>query len=119
MLINRKTTARVWRFSNEKYDEKFVKKVTECGGGSIGVSGFIGQQDGGCCATYPGRLKTENYIDLIENNLISSFELLTSSDNASYFQQDGKFHAIQKKLSKRGSRTMTSQFSNCLQMAQI
>lgn len=89
MLINRKTTARVWRFSNEKYDDQFIKKVIQGGGGSVGVWGCIGQQGTGCCATYPGRLNSERYIDLLENNLKPSLELLKPNDNDWYFQQDG------------------------------
>jgi transposase len=81
MLTNRKTNRRVWRLDNEKYDEKFVKKVSQGGGGSIGVWGCIAQQGAGCCATFPGRLNSERYLELLENNLMPSLELLKSSDN--------------------------------------
>lgn len=89
MLINRKTTATVWRFSNEKYDEKFIKKATQGGGGSVGVWGCIGQQGTGCCATYPGRLNSAGYMEVLENSLIPSLDLLKPTDNDFLFQQDG------------------------------
>lgn len=88
-LINRKTTPRVWRFKDEKYDDRFIKKVTQSGGGSVGVWGCISQKGTGCCATYPGRLNAERYLELLENNLVPSLELLKTDDNDWYFQKDG------------------------------
>lgn len=88
-LINRKTTTTVWRFSNEKYDNKFVKNVVQGGGGSIGVWGCIGQQGTGCCSTYPGRLNSAAYIEVLENSRIPSLDLLKPADSDFYFQQDG------------------------------
>lgn len=88
-LINRKTTPRVWRFRNERYQDKMVKKVVQGGGGSVGVWGCIAEKGTGCCATYSGRLKSENYIPLLENNLKPSMELLKRDDGEWLFQQDG------------------------------
>lgn len=100
MLINRKTTPRVWRFSYEKYDERFVKKVVQGGGGSIGVWGCIGQKGTGCAATYTGRLNALKYLDLLENNLRPSLDLLQSDDNDWYFQQDGATCHTAKSVTK-------------------
>lgn len=89
MLINRKSTPRVRRFRHEKYKDRFVKKVTQGGGGSIGVWGCIGQKGTGCSTTYPGRMDADRYINVLENNLIPSIQLLIQPNQEWLFQKDG------------------------------
>lgn len=87
-LINRKTTPRVRRFRHEKYDERFVQKRVQGGGGSIGVWGCLGQLGAGCCTTYKGRLKAKGYLDILENQLIPSLDVIKPANDQCIFQQD-------------------------------
>ena len=86
-LINRKTKPTIRRFSHEKYEERFVQKRVQGGGGSIGVWGCINGTGTGCCHTYTGRLNAAEYIEVLENALKPSIELLTNDENF-MFQQD-------------------------------
>ena len=88
-LINRKTTPRVRRYSHEKYDERYVKKRTQGGKGSIGVWGCIGQQGTGCSATFTGRLNSKGYLKILDDDLIPSLDLLKPPQGDFLFQQDG------------------------------
>ncbi len=88
-LINRKTNPTIRRFSHEKYLDKFVRKTIQGGGGSVGVWGCMTSDDSGCCQTYAGRLNAIGYVDILENNLKPSIELLTGGNQDFLYQQDG------------------------------
>jgi hypothetical protein len=88
-LVNRKTTPLVRRFKHEKFDEKFTKKKVQKGGGSVGMWACMSDGGTGCCSTYPGRLNAKRYIDILDNSLKPSIELLKGEDDDWLFQQDG------------------------------
>ncbi|RNA02517.1 transposable element Tcb1 transposase, partial [Brachionus plicatilis] len=48
-LVNRKTTARVRRFKNKKYESRFIKQRVQAGGGSVGICGAISSNGTGVC----------------------------------------------------------------------
>lgn len=89
MIVNRKTTPRVWRYKNEKYQTRMVKKSIQAGGGSVGIWGCISLKGTGCSATYSGYITAERYIPMLEDQLLPSIDLLAPNDNDWYFQQDG------------------------------
>lgn len=88
-VINRKTRPKVWRYRNEKYAEKMVMPRKQGGGGSLGIWGCIGELGAGCCTTFPGRMNQWRYLDVIEDHLKPSFELLQRPGKKMIFQQDG------------------------------
>ena len=87
-LTNRKTRPIVRRFKNEKYKDRFLIKKQQGGGGSVGIWGCINIEGTGCCSTYTGRLNAERYLDILENELKPSIELLKTNENDLIFQQD-------------------------------
>lgn len=88
-LINRKTTPKVRRLPDEKYDPKFVKKKVQGGGGSIGIWGCIGELGAGFCATYTGTLNASRYESILEKGLIPSKDRIAPESGKWIFQQDG------------------------------
>ena len=57
--------------------------------GSVGIWGCMSNEGTGCCATYAGRLNADRYIEILDNELVPSIELLTSPGSSEFlFQQD-------------------------------
>lgn len=59
------------------------------GGGSLGIWGCIGELGTGCCTVFPGRMNQWIYLDVLENQLMPSIEVLRKPDQSMIFQQDG------------------------------
>jgi transposase len=87
-LVNRKNRQLVRRFANEKYDSRFVSRRVQAGGGSIGIWGCINYNGFGLCYTYTNRLNQVTYLDILENTMIPSRDLLVQNSDDWYFQQD-------------------------------
>ncbi len=87
-LVNRKTTARVRRFKNEKYESRFIKQRVQAGGGSVGIWGAISSNGTGVCQVYSGRMDQYLYIDTLENAMLPSRDLLIDDHMNWIYQQD-------------------------------
>lgn len=88
-VINRKTTPTVWRFRDERFADNMVMPRKQGGGGSLGIWGCIGELGTGCCTVYPGRMNQWRYLDVLENQLKPSIEVLRRPGESIIFQQDG------------------------------
>ena len=88
-VINRKTRPTVWRFCDEKYAENMVMPRKQGGGGSVGIWGCIGELGVGHCMVYPGCMNQWRYLEVLENQLKPSIELLQRPGEKMIFQHDG------------------------------
>lgn len=61
----------------------------QCGGGSIGIWGCIGELGVGCCMIYPGRMNQWRYLELLNDHLKPSLTLLQKTGQQVIYQQDG------------------------------
>jgi transposase len=88
-IVNRKTRPFVRRFSNEKYNSRFVQKTIQAGGGSIGVWGCFAGTGIGDCKVYSGRMNSILYKETLENALLPSSSRLIPRGKDWQFVQDG------------------------------
>lgn len=88
-IVNRKTKPTVWRYREEKYSEKMIMPRKQGGGGSIGIWGCIGEFGAGCCSIFPGRMNQHRYLDLLEDHLRPSIDLMEKPGQKIIYQQDG------------------------------
>ena len=66
-----------------------VMTCKQGGGGSLGIWGCIGELGTGICTTFPGRMNQFGYIQVLEDQLRPSLELLKKEGQQLIFQQDG------------------------------
>ena len=87
-LINRKMVPFVRRFKHEKYKPKFIEAKTQGGGGSLGIWGCISGSGTGCCFIYNNRMDQFQYLEVLDNYLLPSLEILISGGDEWIYQQD-------------------------------
>lgn len=87
-LVNRKTKIKVRRFSSEKYATRFVQPRLQAGGGSVGIWGCFSASGVGLNMMYSNRMNQHAYLDVLENRLIPSRDLLVHDHNDWYYQHD-------------------------------
>jgi hypothetical protein len=58
-------------------------------GGSIGIWGCIGELGVGCCMIYSGRMNKRRYLELLDDHLKPSLNLLQMTGQQVIYQQDG------------------------------
>ena len=88
-LINRKSNIAVKRMAHEKYYARYIRLTVQSGGGSIGIWSCFNYKGVGMCQTYTGRINSRIYVEVLENNLIPSIDLLMLNDKPWKLQQDG------------------------------
>ena len=88
-LINRKSNIAVKRIAHEKYYARYISPTVQRGGGSIGIWSCFNYKSVGMCQTYTGRINSRIYVEVLENNLIPSIDLLMLNDKPWKLQQDG------------------------------
>ncbi|RNA27687.1 hypothetical protein BpHYR1_020726 [Brachionus plicatilis] len=71
------------------FHQKFCIPRLQNGGGSAGIWRCISYKGTGICNIYTGRINQFVNINTLENNLLSSVELLFESNDPRVFQQDG------------------------------
>ena len=99
-MLNRKVRPVVKRFPYEKFRQNMICKKKQGGGGSIGIWGCITIMGTGTCDIYTGRINSERYIDVLENNLVPSVLLIVPEGNDWTFQQDNASAHKSKKIMK-------------------
>ncbi len=86
---SRKNKVYLRRMPHEKYNDDCILKRTKQGSGSIGIWACMGYNGVGCFKIFEGRLNRWRYIDILEDCLLPSIDLLLESDQQPIFQQDG------------------------------
>jgi transposase len=87
-LFNRKNAPLVRRFKEDKLNPNYITgRVQKCGG-SVGIWGCFSANGTGCCYIYRNRLDAEGYLNILEDSLIPSIDLLIDDKDFFMFQQD-------------------------------
>ncbi len=86
---SRKNKVFIRRMAHEKYNVDCILERTKQGSGSIGIWACMGFNGIGCFKIFDGRLNRWRYIEILEDCLLPSIDLLLESDQQPIFQQDG------------------------------
>ena len=78
----------VWKKTGEGLIEREVQGTVMFGGGNIMVWGCLGWEGVGRLAEVEGKMNAEQYVDILENNLLPSMEESGISLEDVIFQQD-------------------------------
>ena len=97
-MINRKVRPIVKRFPDEKFRQDIISKKKQSSGGSIGIWGCITIMETGTCQIYSGRMNSDLYMDVLDNNLVPSVLLIVPEGQDWSFQQDNASAHKSKKL---------------------
>jgi transposase len=92
----------VWKKTGEGLIEREVQGTVKFGGGNIMVWGCLGWEGVGRLAEVEGKMNAEQYVDILENNLLPSMEESGISLEDVIFQQDND----PKHTSKRAKEWM-------------
>jgi hypothetical protein len=87
-LFNRKNAPLVRRFKEDKLNPNYITGRVQKGGGSVGIWGCFSANGTGCCYIYRNRLDAEGYLNILEDSLIPSIDLLIDDKDFFMFQQD-------------------------------
>ena len=78
----------VWKKKGEPLQNKEVQGTVKFGGGSLMVWGCMGWNGVGILAEVEGRMDAEQYVSILEDNLLSSMENSGIPKESIIFQQD-------------------------------
>jgi transposase len=78
----------VWRRKGEPLRERDIQETVKFGGGNIMVWGCMGWEGVGNLVEVEGRMNGEQYVDILDNNLLESMEKLHVDPEIAIFQQD-------------------------------
>ena len=92
----------VWKKTGEGFIEREVQSTVKFGGGNIMVWGCLGWEGVGRLVEVEGKMNTEQYVDILENNLLPSMKESGISLEDVIFQQDND----PKHTSKRAKEWM-------------
>ena len=95
----------VWKNGGEPLQDKEVQGTVKFGGGSLIVWGCMGWNGVGILAEVEGRMDVEQYVSILEDNLLPSMENSGIPEESIIFQQDND----PKHSSKRAQNWFKSQ----------
>jgi DDE superfamily endonuclease len=78
----------VWKKSGEPLLDKEVQEIVKFGGGSLMVWGCMGWNGVGILVEVEGRMDAEQYVSILEDNLLPSMENSGIPEESIIFQQD-------------------------------
>lgn len=87
-VVNRKNGIKFRRFKNERFNERYVQKKIQGGGGSIGIWGCLANNGIGQCRLYSGRMNANLYKDVLINTLLTSANTIIEKDVKWDYVQD-------------------------------
>ena len=88
-VFNRKSQVLVRRYASEKFEKRMCVPRLQGGGGSIGIWGCFSAKGTGVRYIYSGRMNQYIYVDVLEECLKPSVELLQNQVQDWKYQQDG------------------------------
>ena len=78
----------MWKKTGEGLIERGVQDTVKFGGGNIMIWGCLGWESVGRLAEVEGKMNAEQYVDIMENNLLHNMEESEISLQDVIFQQD-------------------------------
>ena len=78
----------VWGRKGESVGDRGIKETVKFGGGNIMVWGCMGWEGVGNLVEVEGRMNGEQYVDILDGNLLESMENLLLDPEIAIFQQD-------------------------------
>ena len=78
----------VWERKGESLGERGIQETVKFGGGNIMVWGCMGWEGVGNMVEVEGRMNGEQYVDILDNNLLQSMNNLLVDPEIAIFQQD-------------------------------
>ena len=100
----------VWGRKGESVGERGIKETVKFGGGNIMVWGCMGWEGVGNLVEVEGRMNGEQYVDILDGNLLESMENLLLDPEIAIFQQDND----PKHTSKVAAKWFDDHEINCM-----
>jgi transposase len=100
----------VWGRRRESLGERGVQKTVKFGGGNIMVWGCMGWNGVGNLVEVEGRMNGQQYVDILDDNLLESMEGLSIDPEIAIFQQDND----PKHTSKVATKWFNDHNINCM-----